>query len=63
MRAIQRKAIDAYLDGIKAGKPADHGVFGLMLTVNDPTLRRWLIAVRLHERRHRTPGRDRRAGH
>ncbi|AEV51953.1 hypothetical protein [Prescottella equi] len=50
MRGIQREAIDAYLDGIKAGKPADHGVFGLMLTVNDPTLRRWLIAVRLHER-------------
>lgn len=50
MRDIQRRAIDAYLDAKATRTLNDEIMFGLLFTVNDPVLRRWLIAQRKWER-------------
>ncbi|MBM4716192.1 hypothetical protein GS551_18705 [Rhodococcus hoagii] len=50
MRRIQRDAIDVYLDANEARKLTSEIVIHLLFVVNDPELRRWLIAVRRHER-------------
>lgn len=50
MRPIQRKAIDSYLDAYGTCTLTVEVVGNLMLAINDPELRRWLIAVRKYER-------------
>lgn len=49
MRDFQRRAIDAYLDNYDC--LTDEIVFDLLLAINDPDLRQWLIAQRRWERR------------